>query len=969
MAQTVFGAEYAVSVLNRAFNNTSPSNAVFNNQVKTAGDTEATQAAFAANFGKSFINTSDAALATQVLTNLGVLPSDVAEVQALEGALADVFGTVSKEDRGIVVLQLGAILSGLETATGDLAVYAPAAKAWNIEVERAYVYSSNSAHTTPQEGDDGAGSTTLTRFTDVLSGSAFTGYLDYNQYTGFDEQTLTTGDRLTGTAGDADTLFAQQVGGSRPTLSGIEIVSIDAKGATPNLDLSDSTGVKQVVNYRSSETSTLTFSGLKNLVDVEVDHTNANTVAIFNGSVVAGVNDSLNLSVKGAGVAAKPSNFTAQGIENLNIAATEDASVLGTVSSTNVKKLTITGDKNLTVGTKVTAAAAGANLAAATAANVDPAAALAQLAGLKAAITARIAALDAAGNNDGTIDAADVSALTAAQVVTGTTVPAANTVVTGALAALNAALNAQAASGAVTNAAAAVAVNAILDGIVNNAAASAAANLAAATAANAAATAVGAAQGFDSANIETVDGSAATGNLFLNLTASAGRDQTVSTGTGNDVVVTGNLNATDTFNLGEGNDRLVLETASTNEAAKLQGVEEVEARVANTNLNLVNAPDVKLLAVAQDAGFANVTAVKSGTTVAFEGRGLANAVSNSAVNFGAVTYNLANANGTSDVIDFTFKNAGVALGANSNVNIGVLNNTGNNTETLNFTFNDVVATSTVTVADIAGNLTALKTLNVTSDSKVVLNGVADLTKLTTVDATGVKGGFTAVFANTLAESAATTIKLGGAGVNNVQAGGVQDISATPATTKQLLTVDGSAGTGNQVITITGNADTSIALVGDVNSGAVATAKGSVSVLGGSGNDTITVTSTALSVNLIQGGAGSDTINLAASAGVDVIRLAAGDATGAARDTVNNFVSGTDKFDLSAFGFDIALHGVTVGGAALNGTATEFGGKAAYVDNVANVLYVDVNGDNKFDAADLVVNVTGVAVVAGDILFV
>ena len=50
MAQTVFGAEYAVSVLNRAFNNGSPGNPVFKNQVKTAGDSDATQHAFAANF-------------------------------------------------------------------------------------------------------------------------------------------------------------------------------------------------------------------------------------------------------------------------------------------------------------------------------------------------------------------------------------------------------------------------------------------------------------------------------------------------------------------------------------------------------------------------------------------------------------------------------------------------------------------------------------------------------------------------------------------------------------------------------------------------------------------------------------------------------------------------------------------------------------------------------------------------------
>lgn len=803
-------------MVNRALANTSPSHTVYLNQVAAAGTTDASQYAFAAQLGAQYaVGKTAADLSALLLGNMGV------DNEILEAALTDYIAYNGVANIGIIALQLGQILSGLE---GD-ATFGAAAKAWNQEVTNAYQYSSSPNNNTPQTGDDGAGTTSLTRFTDVLTGHEFSGYLDYNQFTGADEQTLTDSDRLTGTAAEDDVLFAQLKGGAAPTLSGIEIVSIDAK-ANSTLNLAKADGVKTVVNVNTSEGLGLTFSNLKNLVDVVIRNTNSNTTVVFNGSVVAGVADALNLTVDGAGVKATPANFTVAGIEALNVAATGNASVLGNVTSADVKTLTITGDQNLTVGSKT-------------------------------------------------------------------------------------------------------------------------------------------AGGFNSMKIETVDGSAATGNLFLNLAASAARTQSVKTGAGDDVVVTGNLSAVDAFDLGAGNDRLVLATASTNQAAKLVGVEEVEARLAGTNLNLTNAADVKLLAVAEGAGFANVTAVKSGTTVVFEGRGLDNAVSNAVVGFGAVNYNLANATGTSDVIDFKFNNGGVTLGANSTVAIGALNNTGNNVETINLAFSDVAATTTVTVADINVG-TSLKTLNVASDSKVTLNNVNDLTKLTLVDATDVKGAFTAAF-GALGDAAAATVKLGGSGVNNVTVNKAENLGATAATSNLLLTLDASAGTGNQSLTVA-NAD--------INTTAVATSaalvgKAGALVLGGSGNDTITVNTVANAVSVIKAGAGADTINIT-GAGTDILSFAAGDSTSANKDVVTGFTTAQDKINLLDFGFDAALHGVTVAGAALDGSAGQFGGLAvaAFSNGGNTTVYVDVNGDNKLDANDLVVQLTGTAaVVQADFLFV
>ena len=144
MSQTVFGAQAVVTMLNRAFNNTSPANAVFNNQVAAAGSTEASQTAFALQFGNSFAGLTDAQLSTRVLGNLGVLPN-----AELEAAVTQYFADNGLANRGLVVLQLGQILSTLETAPAPQNIFNDAAKAWNTEVEKSFIYSSSTSSTTP----------------------------------------------------------------------------------------------------------------------------------------------------------------------------------------------------------------------------------------------------------------------------------------------------------------------------------------------------------------------------------------------------------------------------------------------------------------------------------------------------------------------------------------------------------------------------------------------------------------------------------------------------------------------------------------------------------------------------------------------------------------------------------------------------------------------------------------------------
>lgn len=216
MSQTVFGAPATVTFLNRAFNNTAPGNLLFQNQVGAAGTTRESQEAFARTFANSFSSLSNEALATLVLTNMGVLPSEEAAVVALETELATYFGANAPADRGLIVLQLSEILATLAGATGDLAVYAPAAAAWNNEITKSFEYSvvpSNTATADPLDvppvDPNPIQNYTLTTTQDVLSGTE--GANTIRGVAGAaigqqDQSTLNSSDIIDGKGGD-DTLI------------------------------------------------------------------------------------------------------------------------------------------------------------------------------------------------------------------------------------------------------------------------------------------------------------------------------------------------------------------------------------------------------------------------------------------------------------------------------------------------------------------------------------------------------------------------------------------------------------------------------------------------------------------------------------------------------------------------------------------------------------------------------------------
>lgn len=137
-------AELEVTLLNRAFNDQSPSSTIFYQQKMAAGTTPQSWAAYAFQFGSNYQSLTEGALALQLASNMG-LQSHI----GLQGALVSYIESVGKANVGIVAVQLGQILMGLENATGELAVYNAAAVAWNNEVTAAYLYSTNPANGQP----------------------------------------------------------------------------------------------------------------------------------------------------------------------------------------------------------------------------------------------------------------------------------------------------------------------------------------------------------------------------------------------------------------------------------------------------------------------------------------------------------------------------------------------------------------------------------------------------------------------------------------------------------------------------------------------------------------------------------------------------------------------------------------------------------------------------------------------------
>lgn len=269
MPATIFPVYDPVIVLNRAFNNQAPSNTLFKSQLAAAGPSHASITAFAFQYGAGFQDLSEEALASKLLGNMGVLPN-----ASLQTALTDYLVAVGKANVGIVALQLGQILSGLEYATGDWAIYKAAAAAWNSELTGSYNYSANPANTFPSHVGpiDMPGTTlSLTVGDDVVSSSQTTSRDDtiLGNTPGF----LSSADVVDGGRG-VDTLKATLAAAAvvSPTLTNIEKVIITA-GAGSEFSAARSTGLAEL--WVDAAAGAATFSNVNLATTVGIQNSGA----------------------------------------------------------------------------------------------------------------------------------------------------------------------------------------------------------------------------------------------------------------------------------------------------------------------------------------------------------------------------------------------------------------------------------------------------------------------------------------------------------------------------------------------------------------------------------------------------------------------------------------------------------------------------------------------------------------------
>jgi len=355
MAYTV---QSSAAALNRAFNNANATPTAF---AATVADLTAGTIAAANKFDDGTL--SDLALSTKVLTNMGILPSTVAEVAALEAALADYFGTAGKDNRGFVVLQLSEIVSAITSSTDPLYVYyGAAAAAWNTEITASATDSSAQAFSlTTATTDSFTGGQDADTFAGVLSILAST-------------LTLNATDKIAGGAGnDVFNLTASTAwsGFSTGSMAAVETVNITAAGTTAvgfngtgttgvttlsvnasTVDVADS-GTPIAISNLNSGLTTLSLSNAK------ITTTTAATTAVTENVTLGYVSgaaeesattDALALNLSSVGTSAYHTvTINLADVETLNVAS-NTANFIN-LAGTDLRALNVTGSGALTIGT------------------------------------------------------------------------------------------------------------------------------------------------------------------------------------------------------------------------------------------------------------------------------------------------------------------------------------------------------------------------------------------------------------------------------------------------------------------------------------------------------------------------------------------------------------------------------------------------------------------------------------------
>lgn len=810
-SQITGGSEVAVHVY-QALYGKAPSYALLNSYT-----TQATADAngWANQIATGFSSLDDAAFTTLVLGNLGITSTSIGATayDALAPAVTAYLGAATVANRGIVVMQLGEILSNLE---GD-ATYGAAATAYNNQSLANFNYGSVSTNTSPaavSPADPTVGQTyMLTTGADTVTGTSGNDTINGNTadtWTGFDA--------IDGGAG-TDTMNVLLTGTAVPgasTITNVENLNVNTTGVGFTIDTTGYTGLT-ALKLASSAAGAISVTGATT-TSASVVGTGASTVNVI------GTGGALSVTTGAAAV-----NVGQTAVVN---AITSATIVGGTTVSISDNKTTTKAD-----GTTLTTVFLKGNTGAATL-DTDGLTTLtltnnAQNVTVNAAAGTRALTVNLDGATGGTI--ADATATTLNVNATGTASTGV-TLTAGAATsvAIDAAKNLTVAD---VNIGAATAVTIAGAGLTT---VSATAGVGALTSINASSNTGGV----------TITPALGTGVLY---TGGSGADtitlgattKAITTGAGDDSVTISASPVGGSIDAGTGTDTLTMTEAlaasdslSVNATfeALISGFEKLSLTTVtgSKTVNLANLDDISYVKTAAATALVldNLT---SGGTVEFSTAST------------SVTTNISGAlAGTADVLN-------VKATAAAGIDIGTIVSA--NTETVNFLTDDTATTPTAIqhTADLTD--VAAKTITVTGDAGLDL-ATAGAVAVTSFDASGVTAG--AVSWTSAALTGASTVK-GGAGNDT--------LVLTAATAATNL----SGGAGNDTLTVN-NAKNNTIDGGDGND-TILVGNGNNIITAGAGNDSITLGSGA---NTVDTGAGTNTVVFAAAmAGLNTITLGSG----------------------------------------------------------------------------------------------
>lgn len=417
----------------------------------------------------------------------------------------------------------------------------------------------------------------------------------------------------------------------------------------------------------------------------------------------------------------------------------------------------------------------------------------------------------------------------------------------------------------------------------------------------------------------SVSGASATKNLTViggsgadTITGGAGNDS-ITGGAGNDSIT--GTSGNDYIDAGTGADTVVM-------AAGLTYQDTLVGGDGSDTLSVTTAVDVNFMNV---SGFETLTLGGAATLSTY---------------FQATGITTVNLHTTAAAVDGAGTTVGVTYVATAAVNDTITGGTGNDT----FKFG---ATGTLDASDSIVGGTGTDTVALNNNVDAGVTAVVDLAKVTGVE------NYTLLDANgddtTVAEADAVSLSFASLASNGTDDTDVVSTISGAVITDSLdvFTVDASA-----VL----DTDYRFAITGGAANDVLTGAAGVDTISGGEGNDVIT------------GGAGAD--SLTGNAGSDVFAYTTSASTIAAADTITDFVTGTDKvqvtFTMTGTTFDATNKGASASNAdALALLSSKVG--QYYFNTTTGQMIMDTDGNGLIQSTDFAVNLTGLTSIgSGDV---